>query len=273
MARFQRPHMSARLTQELELLPPGDLLVHADLAEQALEGLVRAPRYATPQAAQTVVPCADIVAEDGRLIGQILFGEAFDILFQRAGRIYGRARRDGIVGWVSAEDVKLGAMRAAYRVSVLDADLPFNALVQGDEGLSADQLASVGQFEADAVAVAEKFAGVAYRAGARSSQSVDAIGLVQQALFACGLAAPRRAQDLALMGHGISLDQAERGDLVVWVHPTDSHQGHAALMSDNLHLVHASAVSGVVTHEQLADVAAGLSALGYEAPSIRRLRY
>lgn len=265
--------MSARLTQELELVPPGDLLVHGDLAEQALEGLVRAPRFTTLEAAHTTVPCADIVAEDGRLIGQILFGEAFDILFQRAGRIYGRARRDGVVGWVSSDDVKPGATRAAYRVSVLDANLPFNALVQGDEGLSPDQVLPVGQFETDIVAVAETFIGVAYRAGTRSSQSLDAIGLVQQALFACGLAAPRRAEDLALLGHEVPLDQAVRGDMVVWVHPTDSHQGHAGLMRDNQHLVHASAGSGKVTLEHLADIAAGLSALGYLAPMIRRLGY
>lgn len=265
--------MSARLTQDLDLLPPGDLLVHADLAEQALEGLVRAPRFATLEAAHTVVPCADIVAEDGRLIGQSLFGEAFDILFQRAGRIYGRARRDGVVGWVSAEDMKSGAPRAMYRVTALDAPLPFNALVQGDEGLSADQVSLVGQFEQDVVTVAERFAGVPYRAGTRSSHSVDAIGLVQQALFACGLAAPRRAVDLARLGHAVALNEAMRGDLVVWAHATDSHMGHAALMSDGQHMIHASAVSGVVTVEQLADVAAGLSVLGYEAPTIRRLTY
>ena len=259
------------MTQGLDLLPTGDLLVHADLAEQALEGLVRAPTYVRTDAAHAVVPTADVIAEDGRIAGQLLFGEAFDILFRRAGRAYGRTRRDGVVGWVAEEHLKSGAQSPAYRVAVLDAELPFNALVQGDEGLAAEQLLPAGQFEVDAAAVAERFEGVSYQAGSRGSLSVDGLGLIQQALFACGLAAPRLATELARQGRAVEAADIQRGDLVVWTHPENTHGGHAALMIDGQHLIHASELVGSVVKEQLADVAAGLSEKGYAAPMLRRL--
>lgn len=259
------------MTQGLDLLPTGDLLVHADLAEQALEGLVRAPKYVRTDAAHTVVPTATVTAEDGRIAGQLLFGEAFDILFRRAGRAYGRTRRDGVVGWVSEDHLQSGALSPAYRVSVLDAALPFNALVQGDEGLSADELLPAGQFEADPVVVAEKFAGVTYLSGSRASDSVDGIGLVQQALFACGLAAPRLAGELATQGREVATQDIQRGDLVVWVQSGNAHGGHAALMIDGQHLIHASELAGKVINEQLADVAAGMAAKGFDGPVVRRL--
>lgn len=259
------------MTQGLDLLPTGDLLVHADLAEQALEGLVRAPKYVSTDAAHSVVPTASVVAEDGRVAGQLLFGEAFDILFRRAGRAYGRTRRDGVVGWVAEDHLKSGALSPAYRVAVLDADLPFNALVQGDEGLSAGQLLPAGQFDADPVAVAERFEGVAYQAGSRASTGVDGIGLVQQALFACGLAAPRLAKELARQGREVAVDNVQRGDLVVWVHSEDAHTGHAALMIDGQNVIHASELVGKVITEQLADVAAGMVENGFAAPVVRRL--
>lgn len=263
---------SERLTQGPDLLPPGEPLVYADLAEQALEGLVRAPHYARLDVAHVGVPVADVLAEDGRVAGQILHGEIFDILFRRAGRTYGRARRDGVVGWLSDSVLKAGTPRAAYRVCVLDAALPFNALVQGDEGVEAGHLAEIGLFERDLAGVAEGFAGVAYQDGARGSLAVDGIGLVQQALFACGQAAPRRACDLAAIGYQVSADDLQRGDVVVWTHADHAMAGHAAIMIDGQHLVHASPLAGKVIAEQLADVAGGLSAEGYDAPVMVRLR-
>lgn len=259
------------MTQGLDLLPTGDLLVHADLAEQALEGLLRAPKYVSTDAAHAAVATAAVTGENGQAAGQLLYGEAFDILFRRAGRAYGRTRRDGVVGWVLEAHLKPGAPSPVYRVSVLDAALPFNALVQGDEGLEASQMLPAGQFEVDLIAVAQGFAGVAYEAGARGSRSVDGIGFVQQALFACGLPAPRLASELAKLGRAISVADAQSGDLVIWSHANDAHIAHAAVMIDAHHIIHASELAGKVITEQLADVAAGLGEKGFAAPKLRRL--
>ena len=242
--------------------------MQADIAEQALEGLVPVSQYRGLEAAHAVVPSADVLSEDGACAGQILFGEAFDILFRRGGRAYGRVRRDGVIGWVAEEALKSGAPRPAYRVASLDAELPFNALVQGDEGVEADQLAPIGSFEANPADVAERFVGLPVVEGQRSSQAVDAVGLIQQALFACGLAAPRKVSELAKLGRTVSVKQARRGDVVIW---QTEQSAHVAIMVDSDHLVHASDQTRTVQREQLADVAAGLSAQGLGAPTLRRV--
>ena len=259
-----------RLTYPSELVPPGDRLVHADLAEQALEGLVRAPRYAYPHSAHAVMAYVDVQSEDGQHAGQLVFGEAFDVLFRRAGRAYGRARRDGMVGWVADNAIAAGAPLARYRVSSRHVNLPFNALVQGDEGVAPEHLAAIGTFDEDIAAVAEGFIDVPVQAGKRASDAVDAISLVQQALFACGHAAPRRADELARTGHAVAPRDPARGDVVVWVSSVDPTRGHAGIMTDDRMLIHACSTTGVVTCEALADLAAGLSGENFEAPVIRR---
>ena len=102
------------MTDVLALLPPGAPLILRDgdrvvLAEQALEGLMRAEAYRRTDPAHCRLPVADIVADDGQRIDQLLFGEAFDVLERRQDRAWGRARRDGVVGWVSLEALAPGA--------------------------------------------------------------------------------------------------------------------------------------------------------------------
>ena len=102
------------------------------LAEQALEGLMRAEAYRRTDPAHCRLPVADIVADDGRRIDQLLFGEAFDVLERRQAekgemRAWGRARRDGVVGWVSLEALAPGAPLATRRVASVSAAQPLNA--------------------------------------------------------------------------------------------------------------------------------------------------
>ena len=155
---------------------------------------MRAEAYRPTDPSHCRLPVADIVADDGQRIDQLLFGEAFDVLERREDRAWGRARRDGVVGWVSLAALASGAPPATRRVASVSAALPLNALVGADaHGLSEVDLESVGAFERDLVAVAERLLGRPHALGARSSVETDCSGLVQQALFACGLPGPRRA--------------------------------------------------------------------------------
>lgn len=246
------------------------MLMGEDLAEQALEGLVRAPRYAALEISHATAPVSDITARDGRPASQLLHGEIFEILFRRAGRAYGRARRDGAVGWVSEDVLKKGLPRPAYRVAVRGGALPFNALVSGsEEGLEPAALVEVARFENDPVVVARNFIGAQVAAGARSD-AVDGIGLVQQVLFACGRAAPRRAADLAVCGRTVDRAEVAPGDVVVWVSQDDTSVGHAAVVVADGRIIHACKESGQVIEDDLDRVSARLAGKGLGEPVFGR---
>ena len=143
-------------------LDPRTTLARPDLAEQALEGLVRAAAYRPVRPMQASVALADIHADAdpaSERIDQLIFGEAFDVLDQKGDRLWGRARRDGLVGWISASALKPGARLPTHRVAAVAAALPLNALVADPAEMSPDDLAPIGAFESDPVAVAERLLG------------------------------------------------------------------------------------------------------------------
>ena len=81
------------------------ILARADLAVAALEGRVRAARFAPPTALRVISPSSPLraAADSGsEQVNQLLFGEAFDALEARGEFVWGQARRDGYVGFVEA---------------------------------------------------------------------------------------------------------------------------------------------------------------------------
>ena len=267
------------LSDALDLIPPGAPLILRDgdrvvLAEQALEGLMSAEAYRRTEAMHCRVPVADIVSDADQRIDQLLHGEAFDVLHRQGERVWGRARRDGIVGWVALDLLSPGAPLARRRVSSVSAALPLNALVsEADEGVSPDDLQSVGDFEREPVAVAERLLGRPHALGARSSFETDCSGLVQQALLACGLPGPRRSDAQADLGRPIARDAAQRGDLVVWMAPSHDHDwtGHSAIMVDADQVIHSTGARGGVVIETLVEVEARLIGEGFASAVFRRL--
>lgn len=262
------------MTDVLDLIPPGELLARPDLAEQALEGLVRATTYRAVEAMHCRVAVADLWSDRDERIDQLLFGEAFDVLDRRDGRAWGRARRDGVVGWVVLDSLSTGAPLPTRRVASVTAALPLNALVADDAGGVADaDLEPVGVFERDPVAVAERLLGRPHALGARSSIETDCAGLVQQALLACGLPGPRRSHAQAELGRGVQAGALERGDLAIWLAPTGDHDwtGHSALMVDAETLIHSTGARGGVVVETLAEVEARFVGDGFAPAIFRRL--
>ncbi len=248
---------------------PRTTLARSDLAAQALEGLVRAEAFRAVEPMRGAVPVADIHAEAdtaSERIDQLLHGEIFDVLERRGGRVWGQARRDGTVGWMEASALVPHRGLPTRRVASVQSDLPLNALT--DSPTDTD----IGAFETDPVAVAEWLLGVVHSLGARSSLATDCSGMVQQALYACGLAAPRRSDEQATLGEAVSRDQARRGDIVVWLHPGyHSWTGHSAFMVDETRVIHATGFHGAVVIEDYAEADARYLADGFEAAVFRRL--
>ena len=284
------------MSDVLDLLAPGARLARPDLAEQALEGLVRARAYRATTARGCAAAVVDILAAPGgERIDQLIFGEAFDVLEDRDGFGFGRARRSGVVGWIALSGLASAAPRATHRVAVAQAQvlagpsggavvmtLPLNALVQDIERrdgavrimengwIAAAELAAFDAFDADPAISAERLLGAPHSLGGRTALGTDCCGLVQQALYACGRAGPRYAVGQAEAGQGV--ETPARGDLVVWLsNDVGVWGGHSGVMVDEENLIHAAGVHGAVVIECLAQASARYVADGFSAPVFRRV--
>jgi hypothetical protein len=266
--------------------PPFDsrvTLARADLADAALEGQVRADRFAPTKPYRCAVPVtairrtADPAAEQW---DQLLFGETFAVIEIDGGWAWGQAARDAYVGYVWMGALALGADErpCTHRVAALRAygfsrpDIKsapvglysLNALmtVEAEDGrflkmyesgwFVRDQLAPIGVFETDPAGVAERYRGAAYLWGGRDSLGLDCSGLAQQAFYACGRACPRDSDMQAVMGAAVD-GPLRRNDLVFW-------RGHVGLMLDDTRLLHANAFHMQVSSEPLAEAIARIGA-------------
>lgn len=253
------------------------MLARPDLAELGLEGVVRSAAYRPLSAMHGALPVVDIhktVDPQSDRVDQLLFGEAFDVLDREGDRVWGRARRDGAVGWINRWALVSGAPLATHRVASVSAVLPLNALVHHEfSGVSAEDLKPIGEFDSDPVAVAEALLGVPHALGARSSRATDCSGLVQQALYACGRAGPRHSDQQAELGVAIERAELGRDDLVIWLAEAGETRwtGHSAFALDGQTLIHATGHHGAVVTESLAEAEARYAAGGFLAPVFRRL--
>lgn len=275
---------------------PRTTLARTDLAEQALEGRVRAKAFRPAEPWQCAVPSVPVrKAPDSKAaqLDQVVFGEAFDVLDRDDRWLWGRARRDGYVGWVEQAAFAQPVLSPTHRISAIRtyafaepdykspplALLTLNALatVERTEGgfakvartgwIAEPHLAALDIFERDPVAVAERYLGAPYQWGGRESLGLDCSALVQQALYACGRGCPRDA-DMQAAETGEAIDRAQglrRGDLVFW-------GGHVGLMVDEARIIHANVHHMAVTVEPLADAVARNREAGVGEPTgYRRL--
>lgn len=269
---------------------PRNTLARDDLAAEALEGIVRADRFARPQAMQCAAGSTAIRRSAGpgaEQMDQLLFGEAFEVLDRNGDWLWGQARRDGYVGWVAQDALTDTIAAPTHRIAALrtyafpEPDiksgppmlLTMNALVtvEGRDGrfarvaragwVAEAHLGDLLAFERDAAAVAELYLGAPYQWGGRESVGLDCSGLVQQALFACGRGCPRDTDMQGReLGDEIAAADLRRGDLVFW---TD----HVGMLLDEGRLIHANGFHMAVAVEALADaVARNGQPTGYRRP-------
>jgi len=279
--------MDAGLDLDPRIIPLRD-----GIASRDLEGLVRAEVYLDPKTMSCTLPTAGIHrAPDAasEQMDQLLFGEAFDVIEEEGGFLWGQARRDGYVGFVAASSLAALAPEPTHRVGAVRtyafaeasikarASGPYsmNALVAveavegrlskvaGGGWMASEHLTPVGAFEADWAAVAERFLGAPYQWGGRESLGLDCSGLVQAALFACGRACPRDADQQAGLGHAIERGAFGRGDLVFW-------RGHVGIGLDAEHIVHANGFHMAVAIEPLETAISRIDAAGTGQPTAFR---
>jgi cell wall-associated NlpC family hydrolase len=269
----------------------------ADLAAETLRGIVEAERYANGDRRQVAVPVLPLRRGprfDAPLDSEALLGETVIVYDEREGWAWVQLDRDSYVGYMPSEGLSRKIVTPTHRIATLRsyvhpepdpkspplALLSLNARVTaaGEAGrfvplagggfVYARHILPADASAPDFVAVAESLLGTPYLWGGRTSIGLDCSGLVQLALEAAGLPAPRDA-DMQAASLGEEIDwqggaPLRRGDLVFW-------PGHVGVMTSESALIHANAHHMTVERETLAEAIERIKAAGDEVTSVRRL--
>jgi cell wall-associated NlpC family hydrolase len=273
-----------------------------DLAAKHLEGMVSAARFVAGEVREVIVPQAPLrhaPEPDAPLDTEALRGERVTVYeVTDEGWSWGQLTSDGYVGWLPTgalgpvgavpthrvnalrtfafpgPSIKLpplsalsfGCMLAIIRFA---GDNDVFAVTASGEHFPSRHLAPIETHEPDFVAVAERFAGVPYLWGGKTSLGLDCSGLLQLALTACGVSCPRDS-DMQESTLGTAVDIPEdlgvlrRGDLLFW-------PGHVAIVRNGGSLVHANAYHMAVVIEDIEEAVSRIAAADSSLRSIRRI--
>lgn len=268
-----------------------------DLAAAHLQGSVDAERYVEAVRYRVVAATVPLRRARDAALGyetELIHGEHFDAYEVRDGWAWGQAVRDGYVGYLPEAALGPGDLVPTHRVSALRSFLypmagikvtptgflPYGAMVTVEEAdgrfvrtragyLFAEHLVPIDWKASDLVSEAERFMGIPYLWGGKSSFGIDCSGLVQTACHAAGFAAPRDSDmQEAALGRAIAIpnDPAHfrRGDLLFW-------PGHVAMAQGGGRAIHATAFSMSVISEDISQVLARIEGLGHPLRTMRRL--
>ncbi len=279
----------------MKALDPRVTPARPDIAAARLRGEVEAARFvegAPAQIRSASAPLRRRPDPEAPLETEALHGEAVTVFDEAGGWSWVQLSRDSYVGYLPS--AALGALEApTHRVAALRTHAytgpsvkrpPVAALslgaqlaiprAEGDFLVDsagrffwARHLAPMDSFESDFVAVADRFLNVPYLWGGRTSEGIDCSGLVQTALTAAGIPAPRDS-DMLEADLGAALPEGaspRRGDLVFW-------KGHVGVMRDSSTLLHANGFHMMTVAESLSEARNRIAATnGGDVTSIRRL--
>lgn len=270
----------------------------ADVAAAFLKGRVEAARFAEGEA--RTVQCAAASLRNGPSFeaGQdteLLFGERFVVYDEQDGWAWGQAALDSYVGYMRADALSRETRAPTHRVSAprslifskpdlksppsLRLSMNAKLTIEDESGkylraagagwIYAPHARPIGECAPDWVAEAERFIGAPYFWGGKSFDGYDCSGLIQTALEAAGIAAPRDT-DMQENGLGAPVDwradfsNLRRGDLVFW-------KGHVGVMLDGARFLHANAHHMATAIETLAEAVARIEAGGTPVRAIKRI--
>jgi cell wall-associated NlpC family hydrolase len=274
----------------------------SDLAAQYLKGKVAAARFVAGVEREVLDAQAPVRREpspDAPLDTEALHGERITVYDENGeGWCWGQLAFDGYVGWIPANALRPPGPAPTHRVAALRTLVfpgrsikapPVDALSLGcrvavrmpqrdgsgdltdlTSGLCIPtrHLAPIASSEADFVAVAERFVGVPYLWGGKTSLGIDCSGLVQIALAASGVACPRDSDmQEQTLGAPLPVDDIaslRRGDLIFW-------KGHVAIVRDERSLVHANAFHMAVAIEPTMEALRRIADAGPHLVSIKRI--
>jgi cell wall-associated NlpC family hydrolase len=275
----------------------------ADLADARLRGKVKAERFAEGTLKRVVAasaPLRRVPRSDASLNTELIRGEVVRVFADTPeGWSWVQNQTDSYVGFLPSEalggllpeptdrvvalrtfvypgpDMKLPLLAALSIGSTLALDGKAETrgtlyrLLAGGEGavVASHVIPTTATHEPDFVAVAERFVNVPYLWGGRTSLGLDCSALVQVAMMAAGMPAPRDT-DLQQATLGAPLEggieaRLMRGDLVFW-------PGHVGILIDAEQIVHASGHHMTVVVERLADAVARIAATTGRPTSVRR---
>jgi cell wall-associated NlpC family hydrolase len=270
-----------------------------DLAARHLEGRVASTRFVDGTLLEVIDPQAPVrraPLPDAPLDTEALRGERVTVYeTSDEGWCWGQLEADGYVGYLPAGALASPGPAATHRVAALRTimfpgpsiklpPLAFLSLgcrlaVARFDGefaidaagahMPARHLVPVSSVESDFVAVAERFVGVPYLWGGKTSLGLDCSGLVQVSLTAVGVSCPRDS-DMQARHLGQAIDPGadfgglRRGDLMFW-------KGHVAVVRDAHTIVHANGHHMAVAVEPVAEALARIAAAGCPFVGVRRL--
>ena len=240
-------------------------------ADAALKGQVDAERFVDParrEVARTSWLCRD---PSGPADREVLFGDPFDVIEVQGDWTFGRAAKDGYVGWLPSDAIReatmpthwvsvrttwaygspdfktepLCALHMTSRLAVTSVQEGWAALEGGAFYVPVAHLKPISD-RTDRIEAARAFLGTPYVWAGNSGFGLDCSGLVQVAMHAAGYACAADS-DLQEMMPGQKLDADEplvAGDLVFW-------KGHVALATGPDTIIHANAHHMMVIEESV----------------------